>query len=189
MSSSARPEIRLACAADAAAIAEINVLSWQAVYAGQLPEDYLDNLSISDRQHRWEQILSEPARPGHVFIITKEDLAVGFAAIGPSSDDDAPANTGELHAIYLHPAYWNRGLGRLLHDHALAALSNDGHRHATLWVLRTNSRAHRFYHRSGWLPDGATKIDTIDSLVLEEVRYHRTLDSPALRVSPGGPRR
>ena len=124
-----------------------------------------------------------------MFIITKEDLTVGFAAIGPSSDDDASAGTGELRAIYLHPCYWNRGLGRLLHDHALAALSNDGHRCATLWVLRTNNRARRLYHRSGWLPDGTTKIDTIDSLVLEEVRYHRTLDAPALRVSPGGLRR
>jgi hypothetical protein len=73
MSSSAGPEIRLARAADAPAIAEIHVLSWQAAYAGQLPDDYLDNLSISDRQHRWEQALSEPMRPGHVLVITKED--------------------------------------------------------------------------------------------------------------------
>ena len=189
MSSSGRPEIRLARAADAAAIAEIHVLSWQAAYAGQLPDDYLDNLSISDRQHRWAQALSEPTRPDHVFIITEEGLAVGFAAIGPSSDDDASTGTGELRAIYLHPRYWNRGLGRRLHDHALAALGNDGHRRATLWVLRTNNRARRFYQRSGWLSDDTTKIDTIDSLVLEEVRYHRTLDSAALRVSPGGPRR
>lgn len=189
MSCSGRPEIRLARATDAAAIAEIHVLSWQAAYAGQLPDDYLDNLSIRDRQHRWEQILRESTLPNQVFVLAEEDIAAGFASIGPSRDDDAPAGTGELRAIYLHPCYWNRGLGRLLHDHALAALSHDGHRRATLWVLRTNNRARRFYHRSGWLPDGTTKIDTIDSLVLEEIRYHKPLDSAALRVSPEGPHR
>lgn len=152
MSPSAGPEIRLARAADAAAIAEIHVLSWQATYAGQLPDDWL-------------------------------------AALGrPSRDDDASAGTGELRAIYLHPGYWNRGLGRLLHDHALAALSNDGHRCATLGPAYQQSSA-PLLSQVGMVTDGTTKIDTIDSLVLEEVRYHRTLDAPALRVSPGGLRR
>lgn len=182
-------DIRLARVADAAAIAEIHVTSWRAAYAGQLPDDYLDNLSLSDRQHWWEQMLRKPTLPNRVFVLAEEDVVAGFASIGPSRDDDALAGTGELRAIYVDPCHWNRGLGRLLHDHALDALSNDGHRCVTLWVLRTNNRARRFYHRSGWLPDGATKIDTIDSLVLEEIRYHKPLDSAALKTSPETPHR
>lgn len=30
-----------------------------------------------------------------------EDVVTGFACIGPSRNDDAPAGTGELRAIYL----------------------------------------------------------------------------------------
>ncbi len=137
-------------------------------------------------------MLRKPTLPNRVFVLAEEDVVAGFAgfaSIGPSRDDDALAGTGELRAIYVDPCHWNRGLGRLLHDHALDALSNDGHRCVTLWVLRTNNRARRFYHRSGWLPDGATKIDTIDSLVLEEIRYHKPLDSAALKTSPETPHR
>lgn len=35
-----------------------------------------------------------------------EDVVAGFACIGPSRNDDAPAGSGELRAIYLDSELW-----------------------------------------------------------------------------------
>ncbi|WP_158891056.1 GNAT family N-acetyltransferase [Amycolatopsis anabasis] len=177
MPSESRPVVRTASVTDAAAIAEIHVLSWQAAYAGHLPGEFLAGLSVDDRRERWAGRLVTGPRPGGVFVVTLEDEVTGFVAVGPSRDTDAVPGTAELHAIYLHPHHWHRGQGRLLHDHALAELADQGFHRVTLWVLRTNALARQFYERAGWSPDGATKTDTIGDrdLPLAEVRYRKPL--------------
>lgn len=169
--------IRPAVPADATAIAAIHVASWQAAYAGQLPEDFLRGLSVADRRQVWEQRLTAPRQRSRIFVVTAEGVVLGFAAAGPSHDDDATADTAQLHAIYLDPAHWRRGLGRLLHDHVIAALREEGYRLATLWVLGTNVSAREFYGRAGWTADHATQTETIGEtgITLEEVRYRKAL--------------
>ena len=43
-------------------------------------------------------------------------------------------------------------------DRVLARSSGAGYRSITLWVLRDNQRARRFYERAGFAPDGATNV-------------------------------
>ena len=38
-------------------------------------------------------------------------------------------------------------------------LASAGFREATLWVVRENDRARRFYEALGWALDGAEKVD------------------------------
>jgi GNAT superfamily N-acetyltransferase len=169
-------EVRAAGLSDAAAIAEIHVRAWQAAYAGLLPEDFLKTLSVEGRTRGWERALSNPDRPGRILVLAGDGSLSGFAAIGPSRDDGAGAEVGELLSIYLRPELWGRGLGRTLHDHALGGLSDDGFEVVTLWVLDTNERARGFYAATGWTPDGATKTDTLPGgISLQEVRYRRPL--------------
>ena len=176
------PTVRPATAADAAAIGQIHVTSWQAAYAGQLPDGFLRTLSVSDRQRTWEKELTASDPRSGVLVVEHAGHVVGFASVGASRDPDATADTGELHAIYLEPAVWRRGLGRLLHDHALDLLIGNGYQRATLWVLRSNTRARRFYASAGWTPDGATKTDTIagGEIKLEELRYSKSLIAPSI---------
>ena len=56
--------MREAILADAEAIATVHVRSWQAAYRGQLPDEYLDGLTVEDRlsQHQWA--LEHPAKTG-----------------------------------------------------------------------------------------------------------------------------
>lgn len=170
-----QPVIRPATVLDAAEIARIHVEAWQAAYAGHMPEEFLNRLSVADRRAAWERQLGQGS--ADVFVLEDAGAVAGFAIVGPSRDADAGPGTGELHAINLDPAHWHRGLGRPLLDHAVTALRDRGHRDATLWVLGANDRARRFYARAGWAPDGTTRVETIaDGTVrLEEVRYRRTL--------------
>jgi GNAT superfamily N-acetyltransferase len=165
---------------DALAIAEIHVRSWRAAYAGQLPDRLLRKLSVAERDAAWQLRLTAPPRGNHVLLVEPAPgRIVGFAAVGPSRDPDADGHTGELQALYLDPDHWRRGLGRLLHDHALNELSRDGYTVATLWVLRSHHAAQRFYAAAGWVPDGAAKTEAIGEVSLDEVRYARPLTGAA----------
>lgn len=170
------PLVRPATSADADAIGEIHVRSWQHAYAGDLPDDVLAGLSVPDRQRAWRDRLTALAgtdRPAeHVFVATAGGTVVGFTIVGPNRDADADPDTGELYAIYLLPERQGRGIGRLLNDRGLAALAADGYRAATLWVLAGNDQAQGFYRRMGWTADGTTKTDTVaGSVRVTEARY------------------
>ncbi|MET8994095.1 GNAT family N-acetyltransferase [Amycolatopsis sp. NPDC004169] len=153
--------IRPATVADADAIGEVHVRSWQAAYEGLIPADFLARLSASSRAAAWARRIGDG---GPVLVVEEEGVVVGFAAFGPS----------QLYALYLLPEFWGRGLGRALHDRVVAEMSGDS---AILWVLATNERAKAFYVRQGWVDDDARQTETIDDgrVTLEEMRYRRPL--------------
>ncbi len=154
-------------------IAEIRIASWRAAYAGLMPQDLLDSMSVDNGAARFEQsIAADP--PGSALLVVEEQGSVrGFAAIGP--DRTAEPGRGELYAIYLHPAWFRRGAGSALMSEAVTRLRSWGHDVAILWVLEANQPARRFYEAVGWETDGRTKVDLGFGYSLVEVAYTRPL--------------
>ena len=85
---------------------------------------------------------------------------VGFAAFGPSRDDDAPPGMGEIPAIYLAPDVVGTGVGRDLFA-GRTPPSGRRVRRATSGS-EANERARRFYERAGWTWDGSTSSHDFD---------------------------
>ncbi len=170
--------VRAAVPADASAIAALHVRAWQAAYRGQLPQHHLDTLDVEARRQRWHRHLSEPQeRWGSVLVVEMPGAALaGFVSVGASRDDDAPADCGEIAALYVDPSRIGRGHGRTLMAAALEMLSQNGFRQATVWALSTNQQGRRFYERTGWTDTGVEKDDEVAGLSIKDVRYHRTLD-------------
>jgi ribosomal protein S18 acetylase RimI-like enzyme len=177
--------VRQATVEDAAGIARVHVVSWQATYRGHMPDEVLDNLSVERRAADWRQHM--PPGPGWALLVVIDDdtatsddhRLAGFAHLRPCRDHDLPPATGEISAIYLHPSEWGHGWGRLLMDAALQRLTAEGYRRAVLWVLVDNQRARRFYEAGGWTSDGTTKTEDIGGAAITEMRYRRTLDPDA----------
>ena len=153
--------IRAATVADATAIGEVHVRSWQAAYAGLIPADFLARLSAESRAESWARLIGDG---GPVLVAEEDGVIAGFAAY---VDD-------RLYALYLLPEYWGRGIGRSLHERVVEGMAGDS---AILWVLSTNERAKAFYVRQGWVDDGATQTETIDDgrVMLEERRFRLRL--------------
>ena len=63
--------------------------------------------------------------------------------------DENPPRDRELYFIYLLGAYHGTGIGQKLFGAAV------GLEPVYLWVAADNPRAHRFYARNGFRPDGA----------------------------------
>jgi ribosomal protein S18 acetylase RimI-like enzyme len=170
-------DVRKARIEDAAALAEVHVRSWQAVYKGLVPQDFLDGLDPDRRRPGWERSLVATDWPRTGTLLAEiDDAVIGFANIRPSRDEDADHNeVGEVTSIYVVTQAWGSGAGRRLMAAAVEALTDAGYSQATLWVLDTNIRARRFYEAGSWQPDGATKRDVTLGFPLSEVRYRTSL--------------
>lgn len=152
----------------------MHVKSWQAAYAGLMPQDVLDNLSIDDRAERWVQILADPERVSRTLVAEHDDEVVGWAGFGDARESNTPGS-GELWGIYAHPSAWSSGVGHALLEGVERELTDAGHSTAYLWVLDGNERAATFYTRHGWLDDGGTKTEERPGLTLLERRHVKAL--------------
>jgi GNAT superfamily N-acetyltransferase len=155
--------VRPATTNDAEAIARVHVLAWQQGYAGLIPDEVLAGLSVLERTVRWRELLADEAVQVHVAEQTEG--VVGFLSVGPGRDEDLPAQTTELYALYVDPAHWGTEVADLLMTRAGQSFA--------LWVLADNPRARRFYARHGWQPDGASKQESMAGVELAAVRYRR----------------
>jgi GNAT superfamily N-acetyltransferase len=80
------------------------------------------------------------------FWVWEEDGAIqGFSAADPRN--------GEIFALFIHPAYERRGIGRALLPLSCQILRDGGHAVATL-TTEPGTRAERFYRRDGWTEIG-----------------------------------
>ena len=184
--------IRAGSAADAAQIAAVQREAWFAAYEGVIAPEVIDRVTTPDNGARVRQ--SFRTRPWQRMLVAVDPAAVdpaasgtvGYASFGPEMDvlnapwphpltaDGEGGRVAELYALYVRPAWWSTGTGRALMDRVLARSAAAGYSSITLWVLRDNERARRFYERAGFAPDGATHVLTALAGVLE-LRYHRAL--------------
>lgn len=165
--------IRRANIEDAASIARIHVLGWQAAYRDIVPQAHLDAMTADKREVYWRQAIAE-GKP-RVRVATLGQEVVGWISFGRCRDLDR-CDGGEVWAIYAHPSHVATGVGRALWLEAKGDLAASGYSDVSLWVLARNSRARQFYERAGFTVDPASaKPVVIGGATLEEVRYVRPL--------------
>ena len=141
-------QIRLAHIDDADGLARVHVDSWRAAYQGIVPAEHLASLSCEKRASRWRESLSNANSASFVYVAQDDDgTIIGFAGGGLERDGD-PNYLGELYAIYLHPDYLRRGIGRQLVKTAVRRLIEMGLTSMLIWVLAQNS-SRQFYEALG----------------------------------------
>lgn len=143
--------IRAAVPADAPRIAHTHVACWRETYAGMLPDEVLAALSVADRTVMWERILTQSPSSTAVFVVEQDDEIAAFGACGKQRDADLAGKGfgGEVSAIYVLASAQKHGVGTALMRTMAAALTARGLAGMSLWVLRENAVARRFYDRLG----------------------------------------
>lgn len=162
--------VRNVVAEDVDAVAHLHVAVWQAAYRNLLPAAFLDALSVESRAAMWRRVVERGASPA--LVAEWEGEIVGFLLGGPARDADARMGaTAEIYAIYVSPRFWGKGIGARLLQEGLTILRNQGYQEATLWVLRNNVRARRFYEAMGFQADGGEKVEEHSGVAFDEIRY------------------
>jgi GNAT superfamily N-acetyltransferase len=166
--------IRLASLADAADLARVHVLSWREAYEGMLPASMLSSLSVDRRTASWKQIMETSGAPGatRIFVAEIDHRIVAFGSCGSQRTPalNERGYDGEISAIYVLKAFQRRAIGKRLLSAMASDLSGRGFRATSLWVLRDNAVARRFYDRYGGQVIGE-KEDARTDGVLIEVAY------------------
>ncbi|MFW9782932.1 MAG: GNAT family N-acetyltransferase [Candidatus Heimdallarchaeota archaeon] len=113
-------------------------------YAKWVENSYEDDISVvatSSTQDTWiKHVLSELRRhnyPKPELIVNEVIMGVGFATPGQI--------TGWLYGLYVHPAFRNRGIGKMLVFSRLSALKGMGCGSAITEIAEWNSPAKKIY--------------------------------------------
>ena len=99
---------------------------------------------------------------------------IGLATWGEPREA-VDAGYAELVSLYVLPEHWRCGAGETLWQAAAAKMRSAGYTGATLWVLKANGRARRFYEKMGMRPCGEERSIAIGGKEVREVRYTRQL--------------
>ncbi|WDZ87532.1 GNAT family N-acetyltransferase [Micromonospora cathayae] len=172
---------------DAEAVARVHVRGWQAGYAGIMPAEVLDRLSVAAwAQRRRDTGTADPANPFTTLLAEVDGTVTGFATFGPyrinQSRAELDGTWGEVVGLYVDPAHWGDGTSTDLLAAARAGLTGRGWTSYRVWVLAANGRARRFYARAGLSPDGEKSTYPVPlaggrpPLPLAELRYAGRLD-------------
>lgn len=155
--SKADTSVRVAWAADAEAIAGVQVRSWRTTYATLLPAAVLDSLDPADIAAQWRASLQRPpdAR-NRALVVLARDTVVGFAATAPADDPDCdPVADGAIIAFHIDPDATGQGHGSRLLNASIDTLRADGFRRAVTWLFTADDAMRAFLTAAGWAPDGA----------------------------------
>jgi ribosomal protein S18 acetylase RimI-like enzyme len=141
-------EVRSAAPADLYGTALARLASWRGAFTGLVPQDFLDSMDPAAIASSWSDSIA--AGRSRLYVAAAGEAIVGYAGLGPERDEAAPAGTGELYALFVHPDWWGTGAGHALTAAALADLRAAGCTQVWLWVLEANKRARAFYQRYGF---------------------------------------
>ncbi|BAW05283.1 GNAT family N-acetyltransferase [Nocardia seriolae] len=144
-----------------------HVACWREAYQGLVHQPVLDAFDVVQRAAAWDRIRVK--YPGHVVVAVVDGEVVGFAACGPSREENPPAAL-ELNAMYVRAAYYGTGLA---HDLMRAVLSDEGD--TALWVFEENPRAQGFYRKYGFELDGERRVEAFTPAI--QVRMVRATPS------------
>ena len=145
--------------AEAAALRELHLTTWEATYRDRASEAWYGKRLAAHAVRDWGEIVrSRAARGGGVLTARSAGRIVGLCQYGPTEDPDHdPEQVGQIQRLYVHPERQGIGIGRSLLTASVDRIRRRGGCRTTLWVLETDQRARAFYERLGWNPDGARR--------------------------------
>jgi RimJ/RimL family protein N-acetyltransferase len=164
-------EIRWANYNDCHNLGFVHSESYRSTYKGIMPDDFLDNFTVEKREQYYQKSLSDGIEKIALIFVDKK--AIGCIVVGECRDDDLDDMYGEFLGIYLLKDYWGNGFGKRLINWGIDRIKEFGYFKASLWVLKENTNARRFYEHLGFIFDGTERLITRGK-ELVQVRYQKT---------------
>ncbi len=133
--------IRSATENDAHSIANINVLGWKTAYRGLVPDDLLDNLSVTEKRI---QKVADHILETKIFLIAENETGVvGYLSGGKPRNSRLPFPY-EIYTFYVHPDFQRQGVGTALMNAFKKKINGQSF---CVYVLDGNLKGMNFYQK------------------------------------------
>ena len=166
--------IREGTPADAHGIASVQVRGWHTTYKGNVPDEFLNKMSIDVQEKRLKRdsLLMKENN-----ISLQQKIRVKRSQVTSLVEKiEYPDINGELYAIYILETAQYEGLGQRLVYTLVEWLKENDFSYMLVWVLADNS-AKLFYQKLGAGYLGRKKIKISGKLLEENVYMWRSFDS------------
>lgn len=150
-------ELRFASPDDAPAIARIWHAGWRDGHLGHVADDLVAMRTRESFDERAAQ------RVGDTVVADVDGAVAGFIMVVGD----------EVEQVYVAAEHRGTGLATVLLDKAERLVAANGHHRAWLAVAPGNTRARRFYQRSGWTDEGLIAYPAATSSGPMPVPCHR----------------
>ena len=132
--------IRRAKEEDAEKIAQLHIKSL--ISCGS--DNYSNNNNVSERS----RLIRDSIKKGNIYLVYElENNIIGFICAG--SPRDNLDYEFEIYALYVHPEYFRKGIGKSLFEELARITKNYIDQRMYLWVLEDNVNARKFYESIG----------------------------------------
>lgn len=128
-------KIRKAIPSDAAAIAKVQVESYQTAYFGLLPDEFLANFTLQEQEADWLLWCDNHPKDILLVAVNSKDKIVGYAL---NRKLDEFKDVGEILALHVTPSLKKNGVGKQLLSHSCLHLRENGCNSVILWTLINN---------------------------------------------------
>ncbi|MFR3313432.1 MAG: GNAT family N-acetyltransferase [Alphaproteobacteria bacterium] len=153
--------IRKAIPDDALAIKTIHNKTYQTSYRGYVPNEYLDDLIITDDiLQRTQKILSHT----ECYVVVDQNCLIAFAYILELDE-----NVFEINALYVLPEYQKLGAGSLLVNYVCNFKKDKAYKQCLVWTMKDGPSV-KFYNKQGFQPTGNEKVWKFDIPIIELIK-------------------
>jgi lincosamide nucleotidyltransferase A/C/D/E len=160
---------REATVADVPAVCIVRQRSWRAAYASLMPQPVIDAIDLGTMWSAWRAAVRRPpSRSTRLFVAGPPGEVHSYTFVRPA---DGSSEAGQVSAVYSDPTAWGTPSGWAAFSTGVEFLHAHGFTDLSLWMLKGNERAGRFYERAGWTADGEEQTTETASGSYVEVRY------------------
>lgn len=141
-------------------------------YKGIIPDNIIDEFTSEKRAEIFHNVIPKAEEEYYLFKV--DGIPAGFASLNKSHEENAPKYIGEIYSIYFHPDFWGTPVTKKGLQFCIDRLRNLGYSYITIWVLKDNTRAIKFYKKNGFTCDDFEKEIYIGKKLLE-IRYSKKI--------------
>lgn len=131
--------------------------------------------AVDSAESLWRNNLRLTSGDHRPWVAMLADRAVGFVSAGPSRDDDATPQTGELYVTDFDFENADDAAARALLHHACADLRKLGFSESTSWVVARDLDTRHLLEADGWHPDETKRWHRMSGIPLLEYRFRKAL--------------
>ena len=136
--------IRQANKFDIELIAKLCIENWKKVYIGLLPNEFLNNLDVSDGINKWQEYLGKEKTM--IFVAYDDWQFLGFSAC---KEDDEIENCLYLDSLHVSENSRGKGIGTKLINTVGGYAFSQGYNFMSICIIKGNSTAKNLYEKLG----------------------------------------